>query len=50
MLGFPEFSYIVFFFNEILNKKKKKNAVPLGDFSGHMGKQLAGSCRRQVRP
>ena len=28
---------------KIERKKKKKNAVPLGDFSGHMGKQLAGS-------
>ena len=44
MLGFPEFSYIFFFLMKIeREKKKKKNAVPLGDFSGHMGKQLAGS-------
>ena len=42
MLGFPEFSCIFFFLMKIERKKKKK-AVPLGDFSGHMGKQLAGS-------
>lgn len=39
MLGFPEFSCTFFF----LMKIERKKAVPLADFWGHMGKQLAGS-------
>ena len=49
MLGFLEFIHTFFFFNG--NLKKKKKAVPLAGFWGHMRKQLAGPlCRRQVRP